>query len=79
MELRALDDVDIDDLTEYFGKCVLPGDKKSLMVKLKDTATARKFFLEKNERAVLDSCLNLYLVSPDLVIIHFNNMSMCDV
>lgn len=67
MDLRSIEDIDIDELTDYFSKCVLPTDKDSLSTKLKDTASARKIYLENNERSVLDSLMDLYLVSPDLV------------
>lgn len=69
MDLRDEDVFDIDELTDFFKKCVLPNDKSTLMTTFRDTAETRKRFLENNERAIIESSLNLYVVSPDLVFI----------
>lgn len=69
VDLRAIDDIDIEKLADFFKKCVLPRDERPLKEKLMETAVARKIFLENNEKTVLESCFNLYLVSPAMVII----------
>lgn len=57
------------ELTDFFKKCALPEDKPALMTKLEESAGIRKYFMNKNEKAIFKSSLNLYLVCPELVII----------